>query len=127
MTRGIYQMQKIIFSFVVVDHAACLCFDSDATFAFNVKLIEDLLVSPGLDSTGKLQEAIGQGRFAMVDVGDDAKVTIPRQRYFGDSMFQLGDRFCCLSLESRINGEQATLEQRRGRATWAGRAKEASN
>ncbi len=49
--------------------------DGDAAFSLQVHGVEHLL--PHLtrtDRPGPLQEAVGQGRLAMVDVGDDAEV-----------------------------------------------------
>jgi len=60
MAWSIYQVQQKIVSFVVVQHATRLRFHSDASFALNVKLVEDLLVPTGLNGARELEEAIAE-------------------------------------------------------------------
>jgi hypothetical protein len=51
-------------------------FDGDAALALEVHAVEHLrLHLTRLQCTGELEEAIGQRRLAMIDVGDDRKVT----------------------------------------------------
>ena len=49
--------------------------DGDAAFAFEVHVVEDLVakIARG-DGAGLEEELIGQGAFAVVDVGDDGVV-----------------------------------------------------
>ncbi len=58
-----------------VGDADRLALDGDAALALQVHLVEQLLlhVARG-DRAGALEDAVGQGRLAVVDVGDDAEV-----------------------------------------------------
>jgi hypothetical protein len=59
----------------LVEHADGLGLDSDAPFAFEVHRVEQLCPHLALgDGVGELEDAIGQGRLAVVDVGDDREV-----------------------------------------------------
>ena len=50
-------------------------FDGDAAFALDVHVIQQLLFHlAGGDGAGLLQDAVGQGGFAVVDVGNDAEI-----------------------------------------------------
>jgi len=53
-------------------------FDGDAALAFEVHGVEDLFghLARG-NGAGELEEAVGEGGFAVVDVGDDAEVADP--------------------------------------------------
>lgn len=55
MAGRIYEMQQIVFVFVFVQHATCLGFYGNASFALHVQLVEDLLVASGLDGAGELE------------------------------------------------------------------------
>ena len=49
--------------------------DRDPAFPFEVHGVEDLVTElPVLHRSAALDEAVGQGRFAVIDVGDDAEV-----------------------------------------------------
>ena len=49
--------------------------DRDAALTFEVHVVEDLLLEVALgDSPGDLQQPVGQGAFAVVDVGDDREI-----------------------------------------------------
>ena len=49
--------------------------DRDPLLALEVHRVEDLAGhQPGLDRVGRLEQAIGQGRLAVIDVGDDREV-----------------------------------------------------
>ena len=51
-------------------------FDGNAFFSLEVHGVEVLLLGFTLgDGLGVLEEAVGQGRFAMIDVSDDGEVT----------------------------------------------------
>ena len=50
--------------------------DGDAAFAFEVHIVEQLGLHIAVgDGPGKLQDAVGQGRFAVVDMGDDGEIS----------------------------------------------------
>jgi len=50
--------------------------DGDATFAFQFHFIKVLVFFLAVaDHAGEFENAVGQGRLAMVDMGDDAEIT----------------------------------------------------
>jgi tRNA U34 5-carboxymethylaminomethyl modifying enzyme MnmG/GidA len=53
-----------------------VAFDGDSTFAFEVHVVERLVLHlPLCNGSSGLEEAIGQGAFAVVDVGNDAEIS----------------------------------------------------
>ena len=64
------------FPFVGVFHLDGVALDGDAAFAFKVHivkhLVDEFLV---VKRMGEFQKAVGQGRFAVVDMRDDAKIS----------------------------------------------------
>jgi hypothetical protein len=51
-------------------------FDGDAALAFKVHGVEDLLAHLALrQRAGGFEQAVGKGAFAMVDMGDDGKIS----------------------------------------------------
>jgi len=47
----------------------------DAPFAFQVHIVQHLILKLSVcDRVGGLQQTVGQGAFAVVNVGDDAKI-----------------------------------------------------
>ena len=55
-----------------------LCLDRDASLALQLHRVEHLRhVRARIDSAGQLEDAIGEGRLAVVDVGDDREVAEP--------------------------------------------------
>ena len=59
----------------LVEDAYRLRLDRDAALALEVHGVEQLLAHhPGIDRLGHLQDAVGQRRLAVVDVGDDGEV-----------------------------------------------------
>jgi hypothetical protein len=62
-------------TFGSVFHGNRVGFDCNATLALEVHGIEELLLGLALlDRSRYLQKAVGESRFTVVDVGDDAKV-----------------------------------------------------
>ena len=56
-------------------HAGSLELDRDAPLALQLHIVEELLLHvAGGNGAGVLQQAIGQGRFAMVDMRNDAEI-----------------------------------------------------
>ena len=77
MARRVDQIQRIglaVFGLVWQTHG--LAFDGDAALAFDVHAVQDLIleVPLGNDFTG-LDQPVGQGRLAVINVGDYAEVT----------------------------------------------------
>lgn len=101
VTRCIDQMQQIVLSFVVPNHATCLCLHRDASFPFHVQLVEDLLVLSGLDGSRNLEESVTERAFAMIDMGDDAEVPESFNWYRRDALLEFGLYF------ELLNGAQS--------------------
>ena len=60
----------------LIGHTHGLGLDGDAALAFQVHAVEVLIAHVAIaDQAGKLEETIGQGRFAVVDMGDDGEIT----------------------------------------------------
>jgi len=55
MARSVDQMEQVVKTVVVVDHATCLGLDGDASFALHVELIQDLLVATGSNGSCELE------------------------------------------------------------------------
>ena len=54
-------------------------FDRDPAFPLEIHLIEHLIAHIALcDGAGPLQQAVGEGRFAVVDMGNDGEVADAR-------------------------------------------------
>lgn len=75
MARRIDEVEVVFVPLVGVLHLDRLQFDGDATLALQIHLIEELFLHLALlDRLGQLQQAISQGRLAMVNMGDDAEI-----------------------------------------------------
>ena len=76
VARRIDQIQLVLAAVGgVVEHADGLRLDGDALLALQVHRVQHLLLHGALrDGAGQLQQAVGEGRFSVVDVGDDAEV-----------------------------------------------------
>ena len=73
VSRRVDEVQAVGFAFVHVFHLYGVALDGDAPFAFQVHIIEHLPLRH-LDGVGKFEQSVGQGTFAVVNVGDDAEV-----------------------------------------------------
>ncbi len=52
-----------------------MAFNSDAFFPFQVHIIQNLVLHISFaNGIGRLQEAVGQGTFAVVNMGNNAKI-----------------------------------------------------
>jgi hypothetical protein len=73
---GIEEIEFVDFAvFGGVLHGDGVGLDGDAAFAFEVHGVEHLvLLLPVGDGVGELQEAVGQGGLAVIDVGDDGEI-----------------------------------------------------
>jgi len=76
VARGVDQVQNIGFAVArLVGDAHALGLDGDAPLALNIHAVEVLLaLIAGRNQAGQAQDAVGQGRFAVVDMGDDAEI-----------------------------------------------------
>ena len=76
MPRSVGEVQFVMLSALgSILHGNRVCLDRDASFALEVHRVEELLLGLALlDRSRDLQKAVGESRFTVVDVGDDAKV-----------------------------------------------------
>jgi hypothetical protein len=77
VARGVDEVEGI-FAAVrrLVGQAHRLALDGDAPFPLDVHGIEDLVLEiPFRHDVGGLDEPVGEGRFAVVDMGDDAEIS----------------------------------------------------
>src|SRR5690606_16285433 len=79
VTRRVDQVELVLFAISgAVVHAHCVQLDGDAALALEVVAVEHLLLHLALrQRAGTLEQAVGQRRLAVVDVGDDAEVANP--------------------------------------------------
>ena len=75
MTRSVDEVEDEFFALVIIFHLYRMRLDGDASFTFEIHIVERLFgeLSVGYRS-GHLQKTIGQGGFAMVDMGDDTEI-----------------------------------------------------
>ena len=76
MPRSVGEVQFVMLSALgSILHGNRVGLDRNASFALEVHRIEELLLGLALlDRSRDLQKAVGESRFTVVDVGDDAKV-----------------------------------------------------
>ncbi len=77
MARRVHEVQRIVEPVArAVVKPDCLRLDRDAAFLLNVHIVEHLLGHfARRKTTGGLDQPIGKRRFAMVDMGNDGKIT----------------------------------------------------
>ncbi len=77
MAGRVDQIQNIllpVLRLVIQPHGVGL--DRDAALTLQVHIVEQLLFHIAVgDRTGQLQDAVGKRRFAVVDMGDDGKIS----------------------------------------------------
>ena len=75
--RGVDQIEHKILSILrLVRHLNGVAFDGDSTLSFEVHIVERLVLHlPLCNGSSGLEESIGQGAFAVVDVGNDAEIS----------------------------------------------------
>ena len=88
MTRRVYEMQQIVFPFMIVDHSTRLRLDRDSTFSFNIQPVQKLLVLSRLNSARELKEPVAERTLAMIDVCNDAEVPESFDGYSSDALLQ---------------------------------------
>ncbi len=87
VARGVDEMQPV----VPPRHAHVLRLDRDPALALEVHRVEVLGAHvAGLDCTGDLEDAIGQRRLAVVDVGDDREIADVGEIHWTVSVVQSG-------------------------------------
>ncbi len=72
---GIYQIEGVFFAFVEVSHLDSVALDSDAALPLQVHVVEYLGFHFSLrNGIGKLQQPVGKGTFAVVNMGNDTEI-----------------------------------------------------
>ena len=75
MSRSVDKVEHILLAVVLVFHLYGVTLDSDAALALEIHVVEHLgLHVLGGYGIGIFQQAVGQGRLAMVDVCYDAEI-----------------------------------------------------
>lgn len=76
MARGVNQVEDILLAIrVLIIKLDGVTFYRDPTFTFDVHVVQSLGYHvPGGDRLGDLQQPVGQGALAVIDMGYDAKV-----------------------------------------------------
>ena len=74
MPRGVYKVECIFCTIMQVFHLYGMALDCDASLFFEVHIVKHLSFGY-FYRVGMFQQTVGQGRFAMVYMGYDAKVS----------------------------------------------------
>ncbi len=75
MSRSVDKVEGIFFAIYYVFHLNGMALDSDTALAFEVHVVEYLGFHVlGLYGAGIFQQAVGEGGFAMVDMGYDTEI-----------------------------------------------------
>ena len=78
MAGSVYQVENVF----LPDYSYVLSFYGDATFAFNIHGIKELIAhQPRIHCSGKLEYPVGERRFAMIYMADDREVSYPGRLY----------------------------------------------
>ena len=83
MPRRVNQVQTVMCTFIRgVGQANCLTFDGDAALSLDIHIVQYLIleVTVGYD-IGSLDQAVGQCRLPMVDMGNNAEVSYSLHSY----------------------------------------------
>ena len=77
VARGVDEIEQVRVAVVsFVDHRAGLGLDRDTAFAFDIHAVEHLLAHLTLrQGPGELDQAVGEGRFAVIDVCNNTEVS----------------------------------------------------
>ena len=80
MPGGVDQVEHVVLAIAgAIGKPNGLCLDRYPPLPFQIHGVEHLFTHvPLADRAGQLQEAVGQGRLAMVDVGNDGEVANAR-------------------------------------------------
>ena len=75
MPRGIYQVQDILLTVIFVIDLDGMAFNGNSFFYLKINIIKQMVNHfTFTDCIRHLQQAVGQGRFAMINMCDDAKI-----------------------------------------------------
>ncbi len=76
MSRSVDKIERVVFSVKKIVHLYGVALDSDATLTLEIHVIEHLCLKVFFGyGMGIFQQAVGQGAFAMVDMGDYAEIS----------------------------------------------------
>lgn len=75
MSRSVDEVERIVLAVEMIIHLYGMTLYCDTAFAFEVHVVEHLCLDVfGIDCFGEFEQTVGQGAFAVVDMGDDAEV-----------------------------------------------------
>ena len=75
VARGVDKVQGIDLTLILILHLDSVALDGDAALTLEIHVVEHLVNEFLLaDGLGEFKKTIGQGRFAMVDMGDNAEI-----------------------------------------------------
>ena len=75
MSRSIDQVQKMLFTLILMLHLDGVTFNGDPPFTLQFHIIQHLVLEiPLIQGTGFHQQPVGQGTLPMIDVGNDTEV-----------------------------------------------------
>ena len=75
MTRGVNQVEGIYLTFIFVLHLDGMTLNGNPALSLQVHIIQQLILHVAIGNrTGLLQQPVGQGALAVVDVCDNAEV-----------------------------------------------------
>lgn len=107
MSWSIHQMQQIVFSLVVVQHATCLRLDRDPSFSLHVQFVQNLLVTSRLDRASELQQPVTERTLAMINMSYDTEVAESLDGDSGDSHLKFRRGLLDVTLRGRLELSQA--------------------
>ena len=81
MAGGVHQVQRVLLAVLrLVEQADGLGLDGDAALALDVHAVEHLFAHLArVEAAALLDQPVGKGRLAMVDVGDDREIADVRE------------------------------------------------
>ena len=85
MSRGVNKVDQVQLSRAVRLHLLCehtdsLCLDCDSSLPLDLQLVQVLRPAPAGNGARELHQAIAEGAFAVVNMGDDAQVARALER-----------------------------------------------
>ena len=73
VARRVYQVEQIFLSLHRIFHLDGVALDGDAALTLQIHVVQHLTLRD-LDGLGALQQTVGQGALAVIDMGYDAKI-----------------------------------------------------
>ena len=77
MARGVDEVQGVVFTvFGPIGEGNGLALDGDAALPFNIHIVQNLVLKVSfIADSGELNQPVGQGRFPVINVSDNAEVS----------------------------------------------------